>query len=880
MEATARCFLELIRLGVIPAAEAGLHSEAYHAFLEAHPVPVEAVGLHTPVYQPDSHTKIDAHSGSVPSANEQDSERFRLTLEPNESEDHLARGDQTEVPFVHLHCHSQYSLLPGTSTVEDLARFAAEQGAPAIALTDHGNMYGAFAFSEACRKVGIKAILGMEAYLCRNHRDHKTRDHGYHQVLLARNEEGYRNLIRLSSAAFVDGFYYVPRIDKELLLKHKTGLIALSGGTTGEIAATLLNVGEQQAEDSFQWWQEHFGDDFYVSLQRHGLPEEEYVEPFLLKWAAKYGVRVLATNNTYYNRREDADTHDTLWCINEKELKQTPVGRGRGFRPGFSSDTYYLRSNDEMRSVFRDRIENCSETFALAERCESYTLKRDVLLPRFDLPDGFADQDDYLRHLTYEGALKLYPEISAELKERIDFELDIIRKTGYPGYFLIVQDFTARAREMGVRVGPGRGSAAGSVVAYCTGITQVDPLAYDLLFERFLNPDRVSLPDIDIDFDDRGRSRVMQYVVDKYGPQQVAQIITYGTMAAKSAIRDASRVLELPLADADRLAKSFPDELSRHDAFKKAPLETLIFKPDLLKKHRGDFPADRWAMAETLQEAARGDNLTARVLHQAARLETHACGVIISPEPLADLVPVKSTEDSGIRLVIQFDNDVAESAGLLKMDFLGLSTLTILNDALDIIKERHGKRIEIEKIPLDDSETYELFQRGDTVGIFQYESVGMQRYLRELKPDRFDDLIAMNALFRPGPLQYIPNYIKRKHGQEAITYDLPGMETYLESTYGITVYQEQVMLLSQQLAGFTKGQADELRKAMGKKIREKLDKLKPMFLEGCAERSHPTDKANKIWADWEKFAEYAFNKSHSTCYALIGYQTAWLKTHY
>ncbi|MFZ9939592.1 MAG: DNA polymerase III subunit alpha [Bacteroidia bacterium] len=887
VEATARCFLELIRLGVIPAAEAGLHSEAYHAFIEAHPVPVEAVGLHTPVYQPDSHTKIDAHSGSVPSANEQDSERFRLIPEPNESEDHLARGDQTELPFVHLHCHSQYSLLPGTSTVEDLARFAAEQGAPAIALTDHGNMYGAFAFSEACRKVGIKAILGLEAYLCRNHRDHKTRDHGYHQVLLARNEEGYRNLIRLSSAAFVDGFYYVPRIDKELLLKHKTGLIALSGGTTGEIAATLLNVGEQQAEDSFQWWQEHFGDDFYVSLQRHGLPEEEYVEPFLLKWAAKYGVRVLATNNTYYNRREDADTHDTLWCINEKELKQTPVGRGRGFRPGFSSDTYYLRSNDEMRSVFRDRIENCSETFALAERCESYTLKRDVLLPRFELPDGFADQDDYLRHLTYEGALKLYPEISAELKERIDFELDIIRKTGYPGYFLIVQDFTARAREMGVRVGPGRGSAAGSVVAYCTGITQVDPLAYDLLFERFLNPDRVSLPDIDIDFDDRGRSRVMQYVVDKYGPQQVAQIITYGTMAAKSAIRDASRVLELPLADADRLAKSFPDELSRHDAFKKAPLETLIFKPDLLKKHRGDFPSDRWAMAETLQEAARGDNLTARVLHQAARLEgsvrstgTHACGVIISPEPLADLVPVKSTEDSGIRLVIQFDNDVAESAGLLKMDFLGLSTLTILNDALDIIKERHGKRIEIEKIPLDDSETYELFQRGDTVGIFQYESVGMQRYLRELKPDRFDDLIAMNALFRPGPLQYIPNYIKRKHGQEAITYDLPGMETYLESTYGITVYQEQVMLLSQQLAGFTKGQADELRKAMGKKIREKLDKLKPMFLEGCAERSHPTEKANKIWADWEKFAEYAFNKSHSTCYALIGYQTAWLKTHY
>ena len=975
VEATARCFLELIRLGVIPHSDAGLDEAGMQHFSAAQPRAVEAIGLQTPVYRPDSeevdHTaayKIEAPDDLASSQEEtadgpRDSLAFMWNQADSDGEaiaagnqaesdgEAVAAGDQAEsggeviaegnqaysdgeavavgdqaesggeaiaegnqaysdgeavavgdqavsehepaaedgktVAFVHLHCHSHYSLLPGTSTVDDLARFAAEQGSPAIALTDHGNMYGAFAFSEACRKAGVKAILGMEAYLCRDHADHRTRDNGFHLALLARNEEGYNNLIFLSSEAFLDGFYYVPRIDRPLLLQHKSGLIALSGGTNGEIASTLLNVGEQQAEEAFRWWHEHFGDDFYVSLQRHGLPEEEYAEPFLLKWAAKYGVRVLATNNSYYNCREDADIHDTLWCINEKELKQTPVGRGRGFRPGFSADTYYLRSEAEMSELFSDLPAACKETYALSERCENYTLRRDVLLPIFDLPDGFADQDDYLRYLTYEGARKLYPEISAELKERIDFELETIRKTGYPGYFLIVQDFTARAREMGVRVGPGRGSVAGSVVAYCTGITQIDPLAYDLLFERFLNPDRVSLPDIDIDFDDRGRARVMQYVVDKYGQKQVAQIITYGTMAAKSAIRDASRVLELPLPDADRLAKLFPDELSRHDAFKKAPLETLIFNPDLLKKHRGDFPADRLAMAETLQEAARGDNLTAQVLHQAARLEgsvrstgTHACGVIISPKELTALVPVKSTDDAGIRLVIQYDNDVAESAGLLKMDFLGLSTLTILNDALDLIQQKRGTLIEIERIPLDDPATYELFQRGDTVGIFQYESVGMQRYLRELKPDRFDDLIAMNALFRPGPLQYIPNYIKRKHGQEAITYDLPGMEPYLNNTYGITVYQEQVMLLSQELAGFTKGQADELRKAMGKKIREKLDKLKPMFLEGCTARSHPTEKANKIWADWEKFAEYAFNKSHSTCYALIGYQTAWLKTHY
>ena len=892
--ATARCFLELIRLGVIPSELAGLDEAGYQDFLAAHPQVVQAIGLKSPA----SRSENPASRSENPVARSENPEPkgiFASNPSPGEaplSEAPLApsgteKDSAPVVAFVHLHCHSHYSLLPGTSTVDDLARFAAEQGSPAIALTDHGNMYGAFAFSEACRKAGVKAILGLEAYLCRDHSDHRTRDHGFHQVLLARNEEGYHNLIRLSSAAFLNGFYYVPRIDKALLLKHRNGLIALSGGTTGEIAATLLNVGEQQAEDAFRWWHEHFGDDFYVSLQRHGLPEEEYAEPFLLKWAAKYGVRVLASNNSYYNSQADADTHDTLWCINEKELKQTPVGRGRGFRPGFSTDTYYLRSREEMAELFADLPIACAETLALSERCENYTLRRDVLLPSFDLPIGFADQDEYLRHLTYEGARKLYPEITDELRERIDFELEIIRKTGYPGYFLIVQDFTARAREMGVRVGPGRGSAAGSVVAYCTGITQVDPLAYDLLFERFLNPDRVSLPDIDIDFDDRGRARVMQYVVDKYGPEQVAQIITYGTMAAKSAIRDASRVLELPLSDADRLAKSFPDELSRHDAFKKAPLGSLIFKPELLKKHKSDFPADRLAMAETLQEASGGDSLTARVLHQAARLEgsvrstgTHACGVIISPKPLTELVPVKSTDDSGIRLVIQFDNDVAEPAGLLKMDFLGLSTLTILNDALEIIQQRHGKRIEIEQIPLDDAATYALFQRGDTVGIFQYESVGMQRYLRELKPDRFDDLIAMNALFRPGPLQYIPNYIKRKHGQEAITYDLPAMEPYLKSTYGITVYQEQVMLLSQELAGFSKGQADELRKAMGKKIREKLDKLKPMFLEGCAIRNHPVEKANKIWADWEKFAEYAFNKSHSTCYALIGYQTAWLKTHY
>jgi DNA polymerase-3 subunit alpha len=739
-------------------------------------------------------------------------------------------------------------------------------GMPAVALTDLGNLYGAFKFVREAHNREIKPIVGCEFYIAEERKKLKfTKDNPdkrYTQLLIAKNKNGYHNLAKLSSYGFTEGLYGIyPRIDKALVQEFKQDLIATTGSLSSEIPHLILSVGEKQAEDAFKWWHSIFGDDFYVELNRHGVREEDHVNETLIRFARKYGVKYFAANEAFYLDKEESNAHDVLLCIKEGEFKSTPIGYGRGTRYGLPNSEFYFKSPEEMKSIFRDLPEAIETVEEIINKVEAYTLERNVLLPKFDIPAAFKTEDEYLRHLTYEGAKKKYGEISDSLRERLDFELDTIQKTGYPGYFLIVQDFTSKAREMGVSVGPGRGSAAGSAVAYAIGITNVDPIKYDLLFERFLNPDRVSLPDIDIDFDDEGREKVLKYVIDKYGKNQVAQIITYGTMAAKSSIRDCARVMELPLSEANLLAKMVPER----------PGTTLDVAFSEVKE---------------LAEIKKGADLKAQVLQQAVILEgsvrntgTHACGVIITPDDLTKFVPVSTARDSEM-LVTQFDNSVVESAGMLKMDFLGLTTLSIINTALKNIKKSRGIEIDVDAIPLDDEKTYQLFQRGETTGTFQFESVGMQKYLRQLKPDKFEDLIAMNALYRPGPMEYIPTFINRKHGREPIKYDLPAMEEFLSETYGITVYQEQVMLLSQKLAGFSKGDADVLRKAMGKKQKAVLDKMKDKFVDGCKKNGHPEEICNKIWTDWEAFAQYAFNKSHSTCYSLIAYHTAYLKANF
>jgi len=772
----------------------------------------------------------------------------------------------SEKPYVHLHAHSQYSVLQATPEIKSMVSKAKALNMPAVAITDLGNMYGAFKFVREATNHEIKAIVGCEFYLADERLKLKfTKDNPdkrYNQVLLAKNKNGYHNLAKLSSYGFLEGLYGIhPRIDKALVEQHKQDLIAITGGLSSEIPHLILNVGEKQAEEAFKWWHNLFGEDFYVELNRHGIPEEDHVNETLLRLAQKYNVKYFASNESYYLDKEEAPAHDVLLCIKEGEFKSTPIGYGRGHRYGLVNSEYYFKSQDEMKSIFRDLPEAIDTISEILDKIESYTLERSVLLPKFDIPKEFSTEDDYLRHLTYLGAEKKYTTITQAIRDRLDFELETIKKTGYPGYFLIVQDFTSKAREMGVSVGPGRGSAAGSAVAYCIGITNVDPIKYDLLFERFLNPDRVSLPDIDIDFDDEGRDRVLKYVIEKYGKTQVAQIITYGTMAAKSSIRDCARVMELPLPEANMLAKMIPERpgTSLDDAFQEV---------------------------KELADIKKGSDLKADVLRQAVILEgsvrntgVHACGVIITPDDLRTLVPVSTAKDSEM-LVTQFDNSVVESAGMLKMDFLGLTTLSVINTAIRNVKKSRGIEIIVDDIPLDDVKTYQLFQRGETGGTFQFESVGMQKYLRQLKPDKFEDLIAMNALYRPGPMEYIPAFVKRKHGLEPIKYDLAEMEEFLSETYGITVYQEQVMLLSQKLAGFSKGDADVLRKAMGKKQKAVLDKMKDKFIKGCAERGHKQEICEKIWTDWEAFAQYAFNKSHSTCYSLVAYHTAYLKANY
>ncbi|MCX6295547.1 MAG: DNA polymerase III subunit alpha, partial [Bacteroidetes bacterium] len=631
--------------------------------------------------------------------------------------------------------------------------------------------------------------------------------------------------------------------------------------------------------------------DYYIELQRHGMAEQNRVNEVLVKWAKKYNVKIIASNDSHYVDQQDSNAHDILLCINTGEKQSTPTVKDfgdddsnsfKGKRFAFFNDQFYFKTTSEMTQLFSDIPEAIDNTGEIVDKITPLKLKQDIMLPNFQIPTTFLTQDDYLHHLTYSGAKERYRDITPEVEERLNFELNTIRIMGFAGYFLIVADFIKAGRDIGVFIGPGRGSAAGSAVAYCIGITNIDPIKYNLLFERFLNPDRKSMPDIDTDFDDEGRQKVIDYVVEKYGKNQVAQIVTYGTMAAKMSIKDVARVMDLPLQDSNMLAKLVPDkpgiELKR---VLKAPMTgeaSLETKEGLTKEDLEDV--------KKLRAILGGSDLQAKVLKEALVLEgsvrgtgIHASAIIIAPKDLTEIVPISASKETEL-YITQYDGRVIEDAGVIKMDFLGLKTLTIMRDALRLIKENHGIDIVIDDIPLDDPKTFEMYQRGDTNGTFQFESAGMQKHLINLKPDKFADLIAMNALYRPGPIEYIPNFIARKHGREAITYDLPEMEEFLADTYGITVYQEQVMLLSQKLAGFSKGDADILRKAMGKKDRYTLDKMKDQFITGATEKGLPSDKLEKIWTDWEKFAQYAFNKSHSTCYAFVAFQTAYLKAHY
>ena len=816
--------------------------------------------------------------------------------------------------FVHLHVHTQYSILDGASAIKPLIKRAKALGMPSLAITDHGNMFGVKEFHDAAVKEGVKPILGCEVYVATGSRFDKKRgreDRGHHLILLAKNLTGYHNLAKMVSYAFTEGYYYHPRVDKELLRTYHEGIICCSACLGGELPQAIMHGGVDKAEAVVREFKEIFGDDYYLEMQLHrsGDPRrdadvyenQKRVNAVILELAAKHNVKYIASNDAHFIMADDAEAHDRLICLNTgKDLDDPTRMRYTGQE--------YLKSEQEMVELFGDHPEALTTTLEIADKVEEYSLEHKPLMPNFPIPDDFpidlpqlkesfskkikdevllaevqratsldeligghpelaeslmiAKQFLYLKHLTFEGARRRYGELNEQILKRLDYELSTIEWMGFPGYFLIVWDFIRAARELGVSVGPGRGSAAGSVVAYSLGITNIDPIKYDLLFERFLNPDRISLPDVDVDFDEDGRADVLHYVVEKYGSKRVAQIITFGTMAPKAAIKDVARVQKLPLSESNRISKLVPEKpgTTFEKAFKEAP--------ELLAERESENPLIRATMkyAEQLEGSVRQTGV-------------HACGVIIGQDDLEKFAPIAIAKDAELN-VVQFEGKQVESVGLIKMDFLGLKTLSIIKDALENIEASKGVKIDIDAIPLDDSATYELYSRGETTGLFQFESPGMKKHLRNLKPNRFEDLIAMNALYRPGPMEYIPSFIARKHGQEKVTYDIPDMEEYLKDTYGITVYQEQVMLLSQKLAGFTGGQADTLRKAMGKKKKDVLDKMKPQFIEGAQKNGHDPKICEKIWSDWEAFASYAFNKSHSTCYAYVSYQTAYLKAHY
>ena len=821
-------------------------------------------------------------------------------------------------PFIHLHVHTQYSVLDGQASVTALVDKAISDGMPGIAITDHGNMFGIKEFYNYVKKKNskvndqikevkksleqareqnnqdateelqkelnalnskiFKPIFGCEMYVAKEslHTHVDKKDTGRHLVVLAKNETGYHNLVKIVSQAWTEGFYSHPRTDKKALAEHHEGLIVCSACLGGEIPR-LIQAGDiEEAEKQVKWFKDTFGDDYYIEIQRHktNLPgantevfeRQQEVNPELIRIARKFDIKIVATNDVHFVNEDDADAHDRLICVSTNKAVDDPM------RMRYTKQEW-LKSQSEMNDIFSDIPEAIENTMEILDKVTTYSIDHKPILPNFPLPDGFTDNDDYLRYLTYEGAKRRWGTPTKEQCERLDFELDTIKNMGFPGYFLIVQDFIQAGRDRGVSIGPGRGSAAGSAVAYCLGITQLDPLKYDLLFERFLNPDRISLPDIDIDFDDDGRADVLKYVTDKYGADKVAHIITYGTMAAKMALKDVARVQQLPVAEGNRLTKLIPKHMPEVNGKELKP--TLKNCYEYVDEFKAELNSPSAQIRETLKFA--------RQLEGNVRgTGVHACGVIIGRDPITDWVPVSTaTDKDGSKLLVtQYEGCVIEETGLIKMDFLGLKTLSIIKEAVNNIRLTNGIEIDIDTIPIDDSKTYQLYCEGRTTGTFQFESPGMQKYLRELQPSVFEDLIAMNALYRPGPMAYIPDFIDRKHGKQPIVYDIPVMEKYLKDTYGVTVYQEQVMLLSRLLANFTRGESDTLRKAMGKKLIDKMNHLKGKFLEGGQANGHKPDVLEKIWADWEKFASYAFNKSHATCYSWVAYQTAYLKANY
>lgn len=724
----------------------------------------------------------------------------------------------------------------------------------------------------------FKPIFGCEMYVALKslHEHVDKKDTGRHLIVLAKNETGYHNLIKIVSQAWTEGFYSHPRTDKEALYNHREGLIVCSACLGGEIPR-LIQAGEiEEAERQVKWFKDTFGDDYYIELQRHKTNKpggntdtyevQERVNPELIRIARKYDIKIIATNDVHFVNEEDAEAHDRLICVSTNKFL-TDEKRMR------YTKQEWMKTQAEMNEVWADLPEALTNTLEILDKVTTYTIDHKPILPNFPLPEGFNDNDEYLRYLTYEGAKRRWGEPNEEQRERLDFELDTIKNMGFPGYFLIVQDFIRAGRERGVSIGPGRGSAAGSAVAYCLDITQIDPIKYDLLFERFLNPDRISLPDIDIDFDDDGRADVLKYVTEKYGAEKVARIITYGTMAAKSAIKDVARIEQLPLAESNRLTKLIPKHMPEVNGKELKP--TLKNCYEYVNDFKAELGSNNPLVVETLRYAKELEG-------NVRNTGVHACGVIIGRDDITDWVPVSTaTDKDGTKLLVtQYEGSVIEDTGLIKMDFLGLKTLSIIKEAIANIKLTRGIDVDIDTIPIDDPKTYQLYCEGRTTGTFQFESAGMQKYLRELQPSVFEDLIAMNALYRPGPMDYIPDFIARKHGKSPIVYDIPVMEQYLKDTYGVTVYQEQVMLLSRLLANFTRGESDTLRKAMGKKLIDKMNALKAKFLEGGQANGHKPEILEKIWADWEKFASYAFNKSHATCYSWVAFQTAYLKANY
>ena len=772
--------------------------------------------------------------------------------------------------YTHLHVHSQYSILDGATSIKGLVSKAKEDGMTSIALTEHGNMFGIKDFHNTATANGIKPILGCEAYVARRtilDKDSSNKDDrsGDHLILLAKNKIGYHNLMKLVTIGYTKGFYYKPRIDKELIKKYSEGLIVSSACIGGEIPRAILRNDIEAAEKAALWYKNVFGDDFYLEMTRlkTGDPirdanvydKQEKSNKEIAKLAEKLDIKYIATNDVHFLNKEDQDAHDILICLNTGKDREDPN------RMKYTGQEYF-KTQKEMNELFADYPEAIKNTQEIVDKVEEYIINSKPIMPIFTIPEEFENSNDYLRSITYEGAEKRWSEITDDIRERIDFELATISKMGFPDYFLIVWDLIKAGREMGVSVGPGRGSAAGSAVAYCLKITDIDPIKYDLLFERFLNPDRISMPDIDIDFDDDGREKVLNWVIKKYGKNRVANIITFGSMAPKMAIKDVARVEKLPLSEANRLAKMVPEKPGT--TFVKAYKESqeLVYErksgtPEVIKTLK---------FAESLEGTIRN-------------VGVHACGIIIGKDDLENYVPLTTAKDSDLK-VTQYDGSHVEDIGLLKMDFLGLKTLSVIKDAVENVFLSKNLKVDIDNIPLNDKKTFDLFGNGETTGCFQFESDGMKKHLKALKPNKFEDLIAMNALYRPGPMEYIPSFINRKHGREKIAYDLPAMDEFLAETYGITVYQEQVMLLSRKLGNFTKGQADSLRKAMGKKKKKLIDELRPLFFEGCEKNGHNIEKVKKIWSDWEAFASYAFNKSHSTCYAYIAYQTAYLKAHH